>query len=476
MKPIVTLLILFTLFSFNTYAQDYTQLGLPEGAKARLGKGSIRAITYSPDGTRLAVAGSLGIWLYDTATHKEVALFTGHTREVTSVAFSPDGATIASGSRDNTVRLWDAVTGQPKTTLTGHTRQVVSVAYSPDGATIASGGGYNDQTVRLWDAVTGQPKATLMGHTGRVTSVAFSPDGNTLASGSFQEVRLWDVVTGQPKATLTGHTDNVSSVAFSPDGATIASGWGFGEIRLWDAVTGQHQTTLRGHTYWVSSVAFSPDGATLATGSADGTVLLWEFTSPEPTHPKGDVNRDGVVDISDLVHVIANLDKTAPNDADVNGDGLVDISDMIAVAGAIIDNAAAAPAAQTKALSMLNPDDVQRWLTQARRLNLTDPHWQRGIRFLEQLLAALTPKATALLPNYPNPFNPETWIPYRLAHAADVTLTIYDIKGVVVRQLELGHQVAGYYTARSKAAYWDSCNESGESVANGVYFYGNYIQ
>ena len=102
---------------------------------------------------------------------------------------------------------------------------------------------------------------------------------------------------------------------------------------------------------------------------------------------------------------------------------------------------------------------------------LTDPDYLRGIAVLEQLLTALIPQETALLPNYPNPFNPEPWIPYHLADAADVILTIYDTKGALVRQLELGHQPAGYYTDRAKAAYWDGCNANGESVASGVYFY-----
>ena len=115
--------------------------------------------------------------------------------------------------------------------------------------------------------------------------------------------------------------------------------------------------------------------------------------------------------------------------------------------------------------------DVQGWLAQARGLDLTDATVQRGIRFLKQLLAALTPKETALLPNYPNPFNPETWIPYYLAHAADVQITIYDTKGVVVRRLSLGYQPAGIYQERSRAAYWNGRNTSGELVASGVYFY-----
>ena len=144
-------------------AQDYTQWHLPEGAKARLGKGELSGnMAYSPDGTRLAVASAIGIWLYDTATHQEVALFTGHTGRVLSVAYSPDGNTIASGSSDETVRLWDADTGQEKATLTGHTHLVSSVAFNPDGNTVAS---TSWQEVRLWDADTGQHKATLTGHT-----------------------------------------------------------------------------------------------------------------------------------------------------------------------------------------------------------------------------------------------------------------------------------------------------------------------
>ena len=267
-----TLLILFTLCSQNIFAQDSPQWGLPEGAKARLGKGSIYDIQYSPDGTRLAVAGGIGIWLYDTATHQEMALLMGHTITVFSVAFSPDGKTLASGSYDNTVRLWDAKTGQHKATLTGHTNWIRSVAFNPDGDTLASGS--HDGTVRLWDAKTGQHKATLTGHTNWVRSVAFNPDGDTLASGSHDgTVRLWDAKTGQHRATLTGGA--FESVTFSPDGQTIASGSWDNTVRLWDAKTGQHNATLTGHTGGVFSVPFSPDGQTIASGSWDNTVRMW---------------------------------------------------------------------------------------------------------------------------------------------------------------------------------------------------------
>ena len=149
MKTIVTLLTFFIVFPLNTFAEDYTRWGLPEGAKARLGKGSIAEIQYSPDGTRLAVASSIGIWFYDTAGYQEAALLTGHTSNVRSVAFSPDGNTLATGSWDDTVRLWDTKTGAHIRTLTGHTNSVLSVAFSPDGNIIATGS--DDGTMLLWN-------------------------------------------------------------------------------------------------------------------------------------------------------------------------------------------------------------------------------------------------------------------------------------------------------------------------------------
>ena len=171
-----------------------------------------------------------------------------------------------------------------------------------------------------------------------------------------------------------------------------------------------------------------------------------------------------------MPQVSGNRSPAGGNPADINEDGVVNIVDLVKVAGAI-GNTGAAPSAHPETLTMLTTTNVHDWLTQAQELDLTDATFQEGIIFLEQLLAALTPKETGLLPNYPNPFNPETWIPYHLAHDADVRLTIYDTTGTVVRRLDLGHQPAGYYTPRTKAAYWDGRNSLGEVVGSGVYFY-----
>ena len=176
------------------------------------------------------------------------------------------------------------------------------------------------------------------------------------------------------------------------------------------------------------------------------------------------------MNIADLIEVAQNFGQVGENDADINGDGVVNIIDLILVAMAL-GEVAGAPAAHAEASSMLTAAEVTQWLIEAKQLQHEDPRYFRGILFLEQLLTMLTPKETVLLANYPNPFNPETWIPYRLAEPAEVTLTIYAINGQVVRTLDLGHQAAGFYEGRNRAAYWDGRNTQGEPVASGVYFY-----
>ena len=198
--------------------------------------------------------------------------------------------------------------------------------------------------------------------------------------------------------------------------------------------------------------------------------LSFVGVSGAPQTAREDVNGDGVVDLQDIVVFAANFGQRGQNDADVNEDRVVDIEDLLLILAAI-DDAAGAPALQTQALTLFTAEELQQWLIEARGLADKSPAHRRGVLMLEQLLALLTPKETLLLANYPNPFNPETWIPYRLAAPAEVTLTIYAVNGQVVRTLALGHQAAGFYESLSRAAYWDGSNAQGEPVASGVYFY-----
>ncbi len=244
-----------------------------------------------------------------------------------------------------------------------------------------------------------------------------------------------------------------------------------------------------GKVYWTVGPIGEDGHGKIQRANLDGTdveTLVWgldtpryialaipSLKTPEGTEQivRGDVNGDGTVNIQDLVLVATNLDKQGENAADVNADGVVNIQDLVLVAGALGQGGAAAPSLHTDALVGISTADVQGWLSEAQQMNRTDPRARRGILFLEQLLAALRPQETTLLANYPNPFNPETWIPYQLAKPADVKVSIYATDGALIRTLALGHQATGVYQSRRRAAYWDGRNALGEPVASGVYFY-----
>ena len=264
---------------------------------------------------------------------------------------------------------------------------------------------------------------------------------------------FWDADLGRPigaKAQL--YDDNIPSLyirEFTNGWAVYNHSGEIQEITLPELVTG---------------VASGVEGTTHTLPNLDGEMYL-RVKPPNPA----DVNGDGVVNILDLI-LVAQAIGTEKSEPDVNGDGVINVFDLVQVAGAI-GGGGAAPSASSLDPSIIGAADVERWLAGAQGLGVGDASFPRGIRFLEGLLAALTPKETTLLPNYPNPFNPETWIPYRLAQEAEVAITIYDTRGTPVRRLALGNQAAGYYAERGKAAYWDGRNERGETVASGIYVY-----
>ena len=499
------------LWNAATGEHQQTLIGHTEG---------VLTLAFNRDGDILASGSTDGtIYLWDVASGQHEQTLIGHTDYVRSVAFSPNGGTLASGSDDGTIRLWDTAFGEHQRTLTGHTDYVFSIAYSSDGDTLVSAS--VDDTIRLWDTISGTQVQTLSGHTSGVLNVTLSPDGETLASASLDgTVLLWNFSPPTPMyATVSFSPSPVQSPAIGEqltfslsiaDGSTVAGyqatvRFDPSALRFLESTNGDY---LPSDAYVIPAL-IAENTVTLAAtslgreanGSGTLTNVTFEVVTPktstlilsdvrltdstgrisyarvksgqvtEPMLLRGDLNGDGVVNVQDLALVAANFSQTGENLADVNGDEIVDIVDLTLVAAALMDAAGAPTAWKRNAEIAFTRTDVQRWLREAEHITLTDPTFQRGIYMLQQLLAALTPNKTALLPNYPNPFNPETWIPYQLAAPADVTLTIYAADGKVVRTLGIGHQSVGTYQDQSRAAYWDGRNELGEPVASGVYFY-----
>ena len=283
------------------------------------------------------------------------------------------------------------------------------------------------------------------------------------------EVSEGDLLKAENVTTffLSGTIDNTAGEITKLSSARFGSGVsGTGTLLL---------VTFRAKAAGETRVTFSDFFAGSSSGGEiPSDVPEIVITVEEGAFLASDVNRDGQVNVLDLILVSHHFGKDVSANAqfDVNGDGTINVLDLIDVAQHLGESIPAAPSDVAVIDSLaLDPALVQAWIAQARVENDGSLAFRRGIGNLQRLLASLLPDKTALLPNYPNPFNPETWIPYHLAEPAEVTLRIYAADGVLVRTLTLGHQVAGIYESRTRAVYWDGKNEVGESVASGVYFY-----
>lgn len=507
--------VLPTTIDQNNEPEDGPIISVNHIATSKETMPDIQGIDYSPDGTEIAVACKFGVWIYDPILNKEITLLDrnmgGHKEKATSVRYSPDGNILVS-TGDGLVRLWEIKNKRLKSKL-------------PDPKIRAFGGGQrpasfinsaNIVVVPMWthinfyDMSTGKYKYSLGELDHGISSAAISRDNKLIVSSSDDTLLLWDIasypfVTISPDTINSLEVDQELSFDINITNAKNISGYQilldydsekleYIETQYADFLQDQLilQSKVSGNTVYLGSLSSSNseiDGSgrlltvkfkakvaedsvielnNVVLSDSKGSKFYAWINDVEILPPPDcdflnikDVNKDCQVNIQDLVLVATRLGSGSPEEYDVNDDGIIDIIDLILVAGSL-GNINGAP-------SIRENHQIAQWIEEAKRINSDDPIFQKGILALEQLLRK--PIETKLLSNYPNPFNPETWIPYQLSEPSNITLSIHSIDGNVIRTLSLGYKQQGLYHDRNKAIYWDGRNDVGETVSSGIYFY-----
>ena len=465
----------------------------------------------SPDGRSLVMVNSAIMKIWDVPSRSLRQVIAPHSRTFRRFAISPDSQTIAIG-QDPWIELRDIYTGEVTAQFDYHYGST-RIAFSQTGKRIAVQHfvfdidnpekremldelGYvftvfsaqdtylastDGDRIHLWGQQDGKYVLRYTWHSpigsGWPSTLAFlpSPDESpVLATGSFEEVNVWRI-GDELEQVLT--LDAMGPVHFSENGQYLFCN-SEEELQIWD----WREKNRIQHPSIPEYLTISRDGSVLLTlDDETGRVLIWDGSSLLPSEPvvPYDVNRDGVVDILDLVQIASQFGQVGTHlSGDVNGNGKVEVLDLVLV-GSHLRESAAAPSLRfnrSDPIVHYHSSSINRQFQALTALESLE-NLSRGAHIARDLLKAwlahveLSVTKTKLLPNYPNPFNPETWIPFQLANDADVRLKIYDSNGVLIRRLNLGYRPAGFYMDKTKAVYWDGRSETGERVASGVYFY-----
>ena len=457
---------------------------------------------FSPDGKILAL-GYEAILLWEVLQQKPIGEVSCETEEtVSSLAFSPDGQRLAAicgwGAGESRISTWDVGSLKRVAQIDEHAKSIEFEMFSADSKTFVSGGA----TTQLWDIEQREVTSSLP--ISYPNPIALSPDAKRIAyEGQKGQIHLWDIRHQKRIGVWDAHPQRVSVLAFRPDGKLLASGDSNGLVRLWQVETREMVGELEQTAPWPEAIYFTPNGMTLILVGKE-TTYLWDVERKERI---GQLKQDRAHETAlspdgrilalagQKVHLwdlreqnqIRELDYSWANALAFSPDGkflavgcgslgfsryaavriwdietLEPVAELLGNTGTVL-SVAFSPDGKWLASSGSDGTTLL-WEVNLPVPLMVEPKSKRAIKLGEL-------KRTMLLQNFPNPFNPETWIPYHLTEDAPVKIQIYDSQGASVRKLDLGQKSAGTYLTRDTAAYWDGRNDYGEALSSGLYFY-----